>query len=100
MAASARSAAVVPIGCRWSRRPPYGPRRERAVGRVARRKVLRDLWLARGRAAVLVVATALSLTAVGAVLGAYAILTREMPRSFLSANPASATLVVDGGITP
>jgi putative ABC transport system permease protein len=69
------------------------------VGKVALRKVLRDLWLARGRTAVLVVATALSLVAVGAVLGAYAILTREMPRSFLSSNPASATLVVDGGIT-
>jgi len=70
------------------------------VGKVARRKVLRDLWLARGRATVLVIAVAFSLVAVGAVLGAYAILTREMPCSFLSARPASATLVVHGEITP
>ena len=51
------------------------------MGRVARRKVLRDLWLARGRTAVLVFAMAASLTALGAVLGAYGILAREMPRS-------------------
>ena len=67
------------------------------MGRVARRKVLRDLWLARGRTAVLVFALAISLTAVGAVLGAYGILVREMPRSFLGSSPASATLVVHGG---
>jgi putative ABC transport system permease protein len=70
------------------------------VGRVARRKVLGDLWLARGRAAVLVFAMAVSLTTVGAVLGAYGILAREMPRSFLSSSPASATLVVDRGVDP
>src|SRR5262249_51382573 len=68
------------------------------MGRVARRKVLRDLWLARGRTAVLVVAMAVSLTAVGAVLGGYGILAREMSRSFLSSSPASATLVVDRGV--
>src|SRR5262249_61847903 len=68
------------------------------MGRVARRKVLRDLWLARGRTAVLVVAMAVSLTAVGAVLGAHGILAREMPRGFLSSSPASATLVVDRGV--
>src|SRR5215203_537046 len=91
------------VGRKWprpSRLPPPHPQPEGAVGSVARRKVLRDLWLARGRTTVLVVSVALSLVAVGAVLGAYAILVREMPRSFLSARPASATLVVDGGITP
>src|SRR5262245_9225266 len=70
------------------------------MGRLAWRKVLRDLWLARGRLAVLVIATAVSLTTVGAVLGAYGILTREMPRSFQGARPASATLVLDRGIDP
>src|SRR5215211_4863875 len=70
------------------------------MGRVAWHKVLRDLWLARGRTAVLVFAMAVSLTAVGAVLGAYGILAREMPRSFLSSSPASATLVVDRGVDP
>ncbi len=68
------------------------------MGSIARRKVLRDLWLARGRTAVLVLATALSLTAVGAVLGAYGILAREMPRSFQSSRPAAATLVMERGI--
>jgi putative ABC transport system permease protein len=68
------------------------------VSSVARRKVLRDLWLARGRTAVLVLATAFSLTAVGAVLGAYGILAREMPRSFQSSRPAAATLVMEQGI--
>jgi putative ABC transport system permease protein len=70
------------------------------MGRIARRKVLRDLWLARGRTAVLVVAMAVSLIAVGAVLSAYGILAREMPRSFLSSSPASATLVVHGSVDP
>src|SRR5712692_2857602 len=97
MAGSARSAGR-PTGSRRSRPPPHGPPPERAMGKVARRKVLRDLWLARGRTAVLVFAMAISLTAVGAVLGAYGILVREMPRSFLSSNPASATLVVHEGV--
>src|SRR5262245_57520784 len=106
MAASARAAGQ-PMGPSWRRlsrrrrRPSRGPPREAQVmGRVAWRKVLRDLWLARGRTAVLVVAMAVSLTVVGAVLGAYGILTREMPRSFQSARPASATLVLDRGIDP
>ena len=68
------------------------------MGSIAWRKVLRDLWLTRGRVAVLVIAIAVSLTAVGAVLGAYSILSREMPRSFLSSHPASATLVLDRGV--
>src|SRR5262245_55288833 len=71
-----------------------------SMGSVARRQVLRDLWLARGRTAVLVVAMAVSLTAVGAVLGAYGILAREMPRSFRSSRPAASTLVLDRGVDP
>src|SRR5262249_29713892 len=91
MAARARLGAAA-LG--WSRRGPR-PRGVPQGGRVARRKVLRDLWLARGRMAVLVLAVALSLGVVAAVLGAYAILAREMPRSFLASSPASATLVLD-----
>src|SRR5262249_32617529 len=70
------------------------------MGRIARRKVQRDLWLARGRTAVLVFAMAVSLTTIGAILGAYGALAREMPRSFLSSRPASATLVVHDGVEP
>jgi putative ABC transport system permease protein len=62
--------------------------------------VLGDLWLARGRSAILVCALALSLTAVGVVLCAYGILAREMPKSFRGANPASATLVVEPTVPP
>ena len=60
------------------------------------RKVLRDLWLGRNRVAMMVVAIALSLTTVGAVVAAGAILAREMPRNYLATNPASATLETDG----
>ena len=67
------------------------------MGSVAWRKVVRDLWLIRGRTAVLIGALALGLVAVGAVLGAYGILAREMPRSYRRSNPAAATLVLDRG---
>lgn len=70
------------------------------MGRVAWRKVLRDLQLARGRSTLLVFVLALSLAAVGVVLSAYGILRREMPRSFRGSHPASATLVVEHGVPP
>ena len=40
------------------------------------RKVVRDLWLNRARAVLVVLAIAIGTFAVGAVLGAYSILTR------------------------
>ncbi|MEW5852630.1 MAG: ABC transporter permease [Myxococcota bacterium] len=55
-------------------------------------KLLRDLWLGRGRLALMVTAVAISLSGVGTVLSAYAILTRELTRAYLSTTPASATL--------
>src|SRR6266498_2000688 len=58
-------------------------------------KLLRDLWLTRGRTALMVVAIAVSLFGVGTVLSAYAILTPEISRNYLSTNPASATLELD-----
>ena len=58
-------------------------------------KLWRDLWLARGRTAMMVVAIAVSLFGVGTVLGAYTILTREISRNYLGTNPASATLELD-----
>lgn len=60
------------------------------------RKVLRDLWLGRNRVAMMVIAIALSLTTVGAVVAAGAILAREMPRNYLATRPASVTLETDG----
>ena len=70
------------------------------MGSVGLRKVWRDMWLARGRVGVMVVAIAVSNVALGAVLGAYGILSREMPPSFLGTNPAAATIVVRQSIDP
>ncbi|MFL5802276.1 MAG: FtsX-like permease family protein [Roseiflexaceae bacterium] len=58
-------------------------------------KLLRDLWLTRGRTALMVIAIAVSLFGVGTVLSAYAILTPEISRNYLGTNPASATLELD-----
>ncbi len=60
-------------------------------------KLARDLWTERGRAALMIAAVATSLVAVGAVLGAYAILTREIAANYLGTRPASATLELEGG---
>lgn len=62
-------------------------------------KVLRDLWTARARFALMIVALAVSLTAFGAVLATRAIVGRETAASYLSTNPASATLVLERGLT-
>jgi len=58
-------------------------------------KLLRDLWLTRGRTALMVIAIAVSLFGVGVVLSAYAILTPEISRNYLGTNPASATIELD-----
>ena len=58
------------------------------------RKLVRDLGEERRRVALMAAAIAVSLMAVGTVLGAYAILTREMAVSYLGTRPASATLAV------
>ena len=58
-------------------------------------KLARDLWTERGRAALMIAAVAASLVGVGAVLGAYAILTREMAANYLGTRPAFATLVLE-----
>lgn len=55
-------------------------------------KVRRDLWLARGRLALMIGAVAISLVAFGTGLGGYAVMTRELTRAYLATRPASATL--------
>jgi putative ABC transport system permease protein len=62
------------------------------------RKLLGDLATERGRVALMVAAIAISLFGVGSVLGAYSILTREMPRNYLGTRPASAALEVSAGV--
>src|SRR5262249_27086082 len=56
------------------------------------RKLGRDLRTQRGRVVLLIAAVAASLTGIGTVLGAYAILTRELPMNYAGTKPASATL--------
>jgi len=70
------------------------------VFEVRFRKVVGDLRAEPGRALLMVLAIAVSLVAVGAVLGAYAILTREMAVNYLGTRPAAATLEITDGVDP
>ena len=60
--------------------------------------MVRDLWVSRGRVALMVVAIAVALTGVGALLVARAVVLREATAAYAATNPASATLDVDGGV--
>src|SRR5262245_21949260 len=62
-------------------------------------KLARDLRTQGGRVLLLIVAVAVSLTGIGAVLGAYAILMRELPRNYPATKPASATLDLDADVS-
>ena len=64
------------------------------------RKLWQDVRSERGRIAIMVTAIAVSLMGIGAVLGAYAILMREMPRNYLSSRPASAALELGSDVEP
>ncbi len=61
-------------------------------------KLWRDVRAERGRLALMVAAIAVSLAGVGAVLGGYALLTREIAANYLGTRPASATLEIPGGV--
>ncbi|MFC0505112.1 ABC transporter permease [Micromonospora costi] len=63
-------------------------------------KIVRDLWAARGRVTVMVLAIAVALTGVAALLVARAVITREAAAAYASTNPAAATLDVDDGVDP
>lgn len=58
-------------------------------------KALRDVWFARTRALLVVLAIALGIAGFTTVLSAYAVLTRELNVQYLATNPASATLRTD-----
>jgi putative ABC transport system permease protein len=62
------------------------------------RKLGRDLWAEKGRALSMVVAIAVSVMGIGTVLGAYAVLTREVPRNYLETRPASAAFEIPAGV--
>lgn len=61
-------------------------------------KLLRDLWLTRGRVALMIVAVAIALTGLGAMLVARSIIASESAEAYQSTIPASAALDVDGGV--
>jgi putative ABC transport system permease protein len=60
--------------------------------------MLRDLWTARGRVAVMIVAVAVALTGIGAMLVARTVVLREAAAAYAATAPAAATLDVDGGV--
>lgn len=62
------------------------------------RKLAGDLRAEKGRIVLMVAAILVSLIAVGTVLGAFAILTREIAANYQGTHPAEATLELDGGI--
>jgi putative ABC transport system permease protein len=61
-------------------------------------KLRRDLWQARGRVTLMVVAVAVALTGVGAMLVARAVVMREATVAYTATNPASVNLDVPEGV--
>jgi putative ABC transport system permease protein len=61
-------------------------------------KLARDVWTERGRVLLMVAAITVSLIAIGVILGAYAVLNREIAASYLGTRPASATLEIPSGV--
>lgn len=61
-------------------------------------KLWRDAQVERGRLTLMLLAVAVSLSALGAMLGAWAILEREITRSYASTMPAHATLELPAGV--
>ncbi|SDH58486.1 ABC-type transport system, involved in lipoprotein release, permease component [Sinosporangium album] len=63
-------------------------------------KIRRDMRQARGRILLMTTAVAVSLIAIGAMLTARTVVTREASANYTATRPASATLDIAGGITP
>ncbi len=61
--------------------------------------MLRDLTSDIPKSLMLVLAIAIGIFAIGSILGAYAVLTREMKSNYLGTNPASATIEVEGSLS-
>lgn len=58
-------------------------------------KVIRDIAQHKGRTALVIAAIAVGIVAVGSILSAYSVITREMARNYDETNPASVTLYID-----
>ncbi|MEV4088845.1 hypothetical protein AB0J43_52145, partial [Nonomuraea fuscirosea] len=67
---------------------------------LLRVKLRRDLRASWSRFVLMVVAIAVSLTVFGGMLCAWAVIGRETGGAYLSTEPASATIVLDRGVTP
>jgi putative ABC transport system permease protein len=65
---------------------------------IALKKGLRDLAASRGRVLVMVGAMTAAMIVFNAIIGAFAILTREMTESYMKTTPASATFEIPGGV--
>ncbi len=61
-------------------------------------KLARDLKTEKERIALMLIAITVSLLAVGAVLGGYGVLTREIAANYLGTHPAAATLELPAGV--
>ena len=57
------------------------------------RKVIRDLWLSKGRTLIVVLSVAVGVFAVGTIATSQIILSRDLSRAFLATNPANATIL-------
>jgi hypothetical protein len=66
---------------------------------VRLRKIVRDLWLQRGRGALVVMAMALGVFGVVWISSSSAVLSRELRAQYLATDPASAT-IIGTGLTP
>jgi putative ABC transport system permease protein len=62
-------------------------------------KVIRDITSDIPKNLMLVLAIAIGVFGIGAILGAYKVLTREMTANYMGTNPASATIEIDGNIS-
>ncbi|MEX1241633.1 MAG: FtsX-like permease family protein [Cyclobacteriaceae bacterium] len=63
-------------------------------------KVIRDLTSDYSKNLMLVLAIAIGVFGIGSILGGYAVISREMTSNYMNTEPASATIEIDGNISP
>ncbi len=61
-------------------------------------KVIRDLTSEYSKNLMLVLAIAVGVFGIGSILGCYTVISREMTSNYMSTEPASATIEIEGGI--
>jgi putative ABC transport system permease protein len=63
-------------------------------------KVIRDLTSDYPKNLMLVLAIAIGIFGIGSILGGYSVINREMTSNYMSTEPASATIEIEGSISP